>query len=204
MVTATTCDGKGPGMKARAAARSMVARRPPLVALAHRLEEVRALEVLGKPLEPVARALVAEPRRREVLQGAWLGHAVHPPLTDLPIGFWTCASVLDLVGGRRSAPAADLLLALGLLSAAPTALTGLAEWAGTGGSVWRVGALHGVSNTVAVGCYGASWVARRRGRRTRGVLLALGGAGAATFGGYLGGHLVSARKVSTRHPSFGT
>jgi uncharacterized membrane protein len=189
-------------MHPRAAMRGRVSQQPALVAFAHRLEEVRGLEALGEVLEPVARTLVAEPRRRAVLQGEWLGHAAHPMLTDLPIGFWTCAGVLDLVGGRRAAPAADLLLSLGLLSAAPTALTGLAEWAETGGGVRRVGALHGVSNTVAVGLYGASWLARRRGRRTRGVLMALGGATAATFGGYLGGHLVSARKVSTRHRSF--
>jgi hypothetical protein len=190
-------------MSAHAAMRRAVSRRPTLVAFAHRLEEFRGLDVLGRALAPAARALVAEPRRRAVLQGDWLGHAAHPMLTDLPIGFWTSVNTLDLVGGRRSAPAADLLLAAGLLSAAPTVLTGIAEWAGTGGGVRRVGALHGVSNSVAVGCYGASWVARRRGSRTRGVLLALCGAGAATFGGYLGGHLVSARKVSTRDPSFG-
>jgi uncharacterized membrane protein len=190
-------------MKPRDLGRSMVSERPALAAFAHRLEEVQGLDALATALEPVARVLVAEPRRRAVLQGAWLGHAAHPMLTDLPIGFWTCSGVLDLVGGRRSAPAADLLLGLGLLSAVPTALTGVAEWAETSGGVRRVGALHWVSNSVAVGCYGASWFARRRGRRRKGVLLALAGSTAATFGGYLGGHLVSARKVSTRHASFG-
>jgi uncharacterized membrane protein len=190
-------------MHPRAAVRDRLSEQPALVALAHRLEETRGLDPLASVLEPVARALVAEPRRRAVLQGAWLGHSAHPMLTDLPIGFWTCAGVLDLVGGRRSAPAADLLLGLGVLSAAPTALTGAAEWVETRGGDRRVGALHWVSNSVAVGLYGGSWLARRRGRRTRGVMLALAGATAATFGGYLGGHLVSARKVSTRHRLFG-
>ena len=43
----------------------------------------------------------------DVLSGTWLGHPLHPALSDLPIGFWTSSFVLDLaVGGdaeqRRS------------------------------------------------------------------------------------------------------
>ena len=68
-------------MSAHAAMRRAVSRRPTLVAFAHRLEEFRGLDVLGRALAPAARALVAEPRRRAVLQGDWLGHAAHPMLT---------------------------------------------------------------------------------------------------------------------------
>ena len=35
-----------------------------------------------------------------------------------------------------------------------------------------------------------------------GVTLGLGGSAALGAGGYLGGHLVAARKVSSRHPAF--
>ena len=38
---------------------------------------------------------------KDGLSGTWLGHPLHPLLTDLPIGFWTSAFTLDLLGGRR-------------------------------------------------------------------------------------------------------
>jgi len=131
------------------------------------------------------------------------GHALHPVLTDLPIGFWTSATVLDLVGGKQSRPAATRLLALGLLAAVPTAVTGLAEFEATGQREKRVGVLHAASNSVALACYVSSLSARRNDRHTRGVLLALAGSGATGVSGYLGGHLTAVRKVSSRHPGFG-
>ena len=66
----------------------------------------------------------------------------------------------------------------------------------------RVGVVHAISNGVAIMTYAASWRARRRGDHARGRNLALAGAAVASAGGFLGGHLVSARKVSTRHPAF--
>lgn len=172
------------------------------VELTTRLEDERRLDVLVDLIRPVASALVAAPGRRDLLHGTWMGHALHPLLTDLPIGFWTSANVLDVLGGHQSRPAATRLVALGVVSAAPTALTGWAEWAATSRPNQRVGVVHAFSNTIAIGLYATSWRARRRGRHGRGVLLGLAGATAATVGGYLGGHLTAARKVSTRHPAF--
>ncbi len=45
---------------------------------------------------------------RDLLHGVWLGHPLHPVLTDVTIGCWTSAMVLDFVGGRSGArPARD-------------------------------------------------------------------------------------------------
>jgi len=175
---------------------------PRLVALTRRLEATPALDGLSRLLAPAAKALLSSPRRADLLHGMPVGHAVHPPLTDVPIGAWTCASLLDLAGGERARPAAQGLLALGLVAAVPTVVTGLAEWGETRGAEQRVGSVHAAANTVALGLYGWSLVARRRGSHTRGALLALCGGAAASVGGYLGGHLTSARKVSSRHPVF--
>jgi hypothetical protein len=125
-------------------------------------------------------------------------------MTDLPIGLWTSALTLDLVGGRAARPAARRLIGLGVLMALPTALTGWAEWSGTSTRDQRVGVVHAVSNAVAAVGFAASWRARRRGRVLRGKALALTSASALGVGGYLGGHLVSARKVSSRDPAFGS
>jgi hypothetical protein len=37
------------------------------------------------------------------LSGTWLGHKLHPVLTDLPIGAWTMASALDVTAGQAGA-----------------------------------------------------------------------------------------------------
>jgi len=172
------------------------------VELTTRLEDEQRLDPLVDLLRPLASALIASPARRDLLHGTWMGHALHPLLTDLPIGFWTSANVLDVVGGQRSRDASTRLVGLGVLSAAPTALAGWAEWAVANRQAQRVGVVHALSNATAIGLYAASWRARHQARHGRGVLLGLAGATVATVGGYLGGHLTAARKVSTRHPAF--
>lgn len=174
----------------------------PAVDVTRRIEESRALDVPAALVRRVADRLLADPARRDALHGTWLGHAVHPLMTDLPIGLWTSAVTLDVVGGRQSRPAATRLVGLGVAAAVPTALTGLAEWGVAPRRDQRTGLVHAAANTLALGLYSASYRARRRGRHARGVLLGVAGGTAASVGGYLGGHLTSARKVSTRHPAF--
>jgi uncharacterized membrane protein len=175
---------------------------PPTVALTERLEQATALDPVVSALRPLAAALVDDPARRDLLRGTWLGHALHPLMTDLPIGFWTSALVLDAIGGPEARPAARRLVALGLLTAGPTALTGWAEWSATDEREQRVGVVHAASNVVAIVLFLGSWRARRRLEHGRGKALGLAAASALGLGGYLGGHLVSARKVSSRHPVF--
>lgn len=126
---------------------------------------------------------------RSVLRGRWLGHPVHPMLTDVVIGFWTSAWVLDLVGGEASEDVADAFIAAGLVAVAPTAWTGWADWSELPKEKRRSGLVHAASNATAAALYGASLVARRRGNRTLGIGLGHAGAAAATAGGFLGGHL---------------
>jgi uncharacterized membrane protein len=123
-------------------------------------------------------------------------------MTDLPIGFWTSVTVLDIVGGRTARPAARRLLALGNLLALPTVATGLAEWLQADQRSRRVGVVHAGANGVGLALYVMSARARRRRHHWRGTVLALAGMGAATAGGYLGGHLVLARKVGSHDPRF--
>lgn len=177
---------------------------PPLVRATRRVEEDTRLDGLVAELRPVADALLADPKRDYLLRGLWLGHALHPLMTMGPIGLWTSAVVLDLCGGRRSRPAAQRLLGLGLLLALPTSVTGLAEWGAVDGPrEQRVGVVHAAANSVALGLFAMSYRARRADRHRRGVVLALGGLAAAGVGGFFGGHLTEARKVSSRHPVFG-
>ena len=173
-----------------------------LVAGVRRLEGSEALDHPGGVLATVADAVVRSDRARDVLTGAWLGHALHPLLTDFPLGFWASASVLDLVGGRAGRPAARRLVGLGVLAAVPTAASGLAEWREADAPSRRVGTVHAASNSAALTLYASSYLARRRGRHARAVALGVAGGLVATAGGYLGGHLTLARKTGSRDPAF--
>jgi hypothetical protein len=175
---------------------------PGIVRWTLRLEEASALDGPVRALEPAVRSLFGTGARASVLRGEWLGHAVHPLLTDVALGTWTSATLLDLFRGPGSPEAAQKLIAVGLLAAGPTAWTGWAEWSAAGSREKRVGLVHAVTNAVAIGVYAASWSARRRGRHGKGVGLALAGAAVSGVGGYLGGHLAAARKVGSRHPAF--
>lgn len=154
-----------------------------------RLEATESLDWLARPLHRAVRRVLPRGEVKDALHGVWLGHPLHPLLTDVPIGFWTSAWVLDLVGGRRSQPAADTLVGLGVVSALPTASAGLTDWSELFEPERRAGAVHAFANVAAVALYAASWLDRRRGRRLRGLLLGWAGAGAVTVGGFLGGHL---------------
>jgi nitrite reductase/ring-hydroxylating ferredoxin subunit/uncharacterized membrane protein len=159
-------------------------------------ERLAAVDALDHVVGPARRALMTVLPRgavKDTLHGVWLGHPLHPVLTDLPIGFWTSAFVLDMAGGRRARPAADMLIGLGLASAVPTAAAGLADWSELDEPERRTGAVHGACNVAAVALYASSLLCRRRDHRIAGVTLSVAGAAAATIGGYLGGHLTFRR-----------
>lgn len=157
---------------------------------ARRLEDADELDAVADRLRGTAeRVLAGSPGLAEVLRGGPVGHALHPLLTDLPLGLWTSATVLDLVGGPAGRPAADRLVGLGVLAALPTAVTGVADWVLADTRTQRVGVVHaGLNGTVLV-LYGVSWLARRRGRRAAGLATSLLAGVAATASGYLGGHM---------------
>ena len=175
---------------------------PLIVRWTRRLEDATALDAPVRALEPSVRALFGTGTRASVLRGDWLGHAVHPLLTDVVIGAWTSATVLDLFGARDSPEPAKRLIGIGLLAVGPTAWTGWAEWSAAGSRDKRVGLVHAVTNGVAIGVYASSWLARKRGRHDAGARLAMAGAAVSGFGAYLGGHLAATRKVGSHHPAY--
>jgi len=181
---------------------SSVERPPAIVRWTLRLEQATALDKPVRALEPSIRAAFGTGPRASVLRGEWLGHAIHPVLTDVVIGSWMSATVLDLFGGRASSEAAQKLVGAGLLAVGPTAWTGWAEWSAAGTREKRVGLVHAVTNAVAISAYAASWVARRKGADRAGVGLGLVGLTVASAGAYLGGHLAEARKVGSHHPAY--
>src|SRR5919205_2531806 len=164
--------------------------------LTKRLEETRTLDRFANLAQKaVSRIIPQESVRKDVLSGTWLGHPLHPMLTDVVIGSWTSSMILDVIGGERSRAASDALVGVGILSALPTAASGLSDWVDTWGETRRVGLAHAIGNVAALVTYVGSFAARRRGARGLGVALGFVGGGIASATAYLGGHLVYGRGV---------
>jgi uncharacterized membrane protein len=162
-----------------------------------RLETSTELDSLAQRITAMARR-VESGGRGDALRGTWLGHALHPILTSVPMGCWLAAGILDVTSPRRDQPAARRLIGMGLLASLPSAATGLAEYAGVRDErPRRVGAAHAVGNAAVALLYLRSWQARGRGHHLAGVAFAMAGATGASVTGYLGGHLAFARKVGT-------
>ena len=167
------------------------------------VETVESAAYLDRPADVLASKvqglLLPRARLRSALAGTPLGHPLHPMLTDVTIGLWTSAWLLDLVGplrGHRRQALADAFIAGGIASAVPTIATGLADWSSLApGRSRRLGLAHGA--LMSAGVIGYAWSLRQRlaGRRVRGVITANVTAAALTAGGYLGGHLAFRRGV---------
>jgi nitrite reductase/ring-hydroxylating ferredoxin subunit/uncharacterized membrane protein len=163
------------------------------------LERADSLDPVADRVHELVAQAIPNGAFKDLLSGTWLGHPAHPMLTDLPIGCWTSAFVLDFVGGRRSRHAAELLIGLGVVTALPTAATGASDWSDTWGASRRVGLVHAAANASALVLYACSWRARRKNHYARGVALGILGATAATIGGFLGGHLLARRGIGVDH-----
>jgi nitrite reductase/ring-hydroxylating ferredoxin subunit/uncharacterized membrane protein len=161
-----------------------------------RLEGLEALDGVSDRLSRVVNAAVGP--AKSLLSGTWLEHPLHPLLTDIPIGCWSGAVILDLFGGSGAADAVDPLVALGALASVPAAVSGLSDWADSYGPERRVGLIHAAANVTGLGLFAASLVAGQRSARR----LRLLGLAAVSAGGYLGGHLSFGRGVGVDHQAF--
>ncbi len=139
---------------------------------------------------------------KSALHGTFLGHTLHPVLTDIPVGAWTVTALLDtftLAGRDDAAFAADASLGLGLLGGVGAMLTGLAEWSDTAGPPRALGMAHALLNSAAFCAYAASLACRLGRRRKTGALLAFAGYGLVTSAAYFGGELSLGMQIGARH-----
>jgi nitrite reductase/ring-hydroxylating ferredoxin subunit/uncharacterized membrane protein len=183
----------------------MSERRPLASNLAERLAALEPLDQVAEPLAKKVRSLLPAGPVKDALSGTWLGHALHPLLQLVPLGTWTSAVILDVVGGKDGESSADKLIGTGLLATVPTVITGWSDYADStvaSDSVRRIGIIHAASNVTGASLFAGSLVARGRGARGRGKLLALAGMGAVSAGGWLGGHLSYAEGVGVDNTVF--
>jgi nitrite reductase/ring-hydroxylating ferredoxin subunit/uncharacterized membrane protein len=146
-----------------------------------------------------------DPVRKAVdfLHGTWLGHPLHPVLTDIPIGAWTLAMMCDLVAAQRDSgeteKMADTLVAIGAVAAVPTAIAGVADYSAIDESAMTLATVHGLLNSAGLVLNLLSLRDRVTGNRQRGVMLSTVAYGALNFSAWLGGEMVYHQKVGVSH-----
>jgi nitrite reductase/ring-hydroxylating ferredoxin subunit len=166
------------------------------------IEEQPWLDRLGDGLMSLLGPLLERPGAlaiKDILHGRWLGHALHPVLSDAPIGLWMGALVADAADQDT---AAGVLSAAGSTAALATAASGLADWTGTHGRERRLALMHGLINSAGLGLQLASLALRVGGRRRPAVALSALGFGVSSAAAYLGGELVFDRGVMVNHDAW--
>jgi nitrite reductase/ring-hydroxylating ferredoxin subunit len=162
------------------------------------LDRVADVSAFDKAIEPARKAVLRLPSAvKDVLHGTWLGHPLHPVVVQVPVGSWISAGLLDAVPPMR--PAATLLIGTGVAASVPAALTGAADWSEQESGVRRLGAIHALANSVALGLYVGSLVARAKGRGGLGRLLSYSGLGVASASAAIGGHMSYAQSSGASH-----
>jgi len=153
--------------------------------------QARWADPLGDLMQRIFRAVYGPfPALRDFLNGTWLGHPVHPMLTDVPIGALILGSTLDVVD---QPVAAAWAIGIGFVSMLAAALAGYADYIDLSGTGKRIGALHSTLMLAATLLYLVSLGARLSWWPLfeNGAALAAGvGLVLVVVGGYLGGELV--------------
>lgn len=153
----------------------------------------RWLTAVFRPIRPI----------KDLLNGTWLGHPLHPALTDVPIGAFVVAFVLDLVGQPQGAFWA---LVVGQLAFLASVVSGLADYTDTDGTARTRATIHGTLMVVAGALAAASIISRDGGATSPTVSVVLLGAALAVMvaGAYVGGDVVFALgNMVSRHASRG-
>jgi nitrite reductase/ring-hydroxylating ferredoxin subunit/uncharacterized membrane protein len=138
-------------------------------------------------------------RMRNFLNGTWLGNPFHVVLSDIPIGAWTVALVFDALCEMRNRRefelAADTSVAIGLVAAAGTALTGVTDWSDVDPPARRLGLIHGLLNIGASALFATSLVFRKKKSRAKARIAAAAGYALMSYSAHLGGKLVYEHRV---------
>jgi nitrite reductase/ring-hydroxylating ferredoxin subunit/uncharacterized membrane protein len=173
--------------------------------IADLISEQDWLDELADPIQKIIHDLLDDAREvKNALHGTWLGHPLHPVLTDIPVGAWTVALALDaldgMTGREELQAGADAAIGIGLLGALGSAVTGLTDWSETSGRSRKVGLTHGLLNIAATSLYATSWIMRLRKKdRANAVALSMLGYAITGAAAYLGGHLVFGEQVGVDH-----
>ena len=150
---------------------------------------------------------------RSLLNGTWLGHPLHPVMTDVPITAWMLAAVFDIIwlisptNNTWAAYAAFVAVIAGLLGALGAIATGFTDWSDTYGPERRVGLIHSIFNVSATTLFLISFILRLIAGPGDGVAAAIIGfigVGCVTYAAFLGGDMVFTKGTNVNHTAWET
>jgi nitrite reductase/ring-hydroxylating ferredoxin subunit/uncharacterized membrane protein len=145
---------------------------------------------------------------KSLFNGTWLGHPLHPVLTDIPLGAWTLAIIFDLIylfspRSPMARSAAEIVIVVGIVAALGAAVTGYTDWGDTFDRERRLGLSHGLLNLVATLLYAVSLVLRLTSPgQGLGIGLSWIGYALLITAAYLGGDLVFNIGTGVNHHAF--
>jgi len=172
------------------------------------VERMHWLDKLSTPLQNGVSKLFGHPKQpsyrvKDVLNGVWLGHPLHPALVNIPLGAWTSSLILDLAwlseqndGVARSS---DVLMWTGLVGAAGSAITGMTSWVDTDGPERRTGMLHALLNGSVTVLNLASAILRLTGQRRTAIGLSTTAYALTVYSAYIGGELAYSSAIGVNH-----
>lgn len=160
-----------------------------------KLENATALDPIATKARDIVQAVIKPGALRDILHGVPIGHPLHPLMILVPTGTWFSAAILDALPGSSKASA--ILIGTGVVTVAPTALSGWTDWSEGHEQQLRVGIVHAAANVVATGLYALSLIQRLRGKS--GKLLSYTGLIVVSAGGFLGGHMSYRQSLGANH-----
>lgn len=171
---------------------------------------------ISDALQPVIKAVIGSnrkpPRRfKSLLHGTWLGHPLHPAITDIPIGAWLLTLIFDIVwlvspsANGWAARGAEWLALIGILAAVGAAITGLADWSDSYGAERTVGLYHAGLNSLALVLYIISFALRlsaSTGESVAAAIIGFLGVASVLVAAYLGGDMVFGKGTGVNHTAW--
>ena len=148
---------------------------------------------------------------KSLLNGSWLGHPLHPLITDVAIGGTVLTAAFDVIWlafpvTRVWAPrAAEGMLIAGIIGMLGAAITGLADWSDTYGNERTTGLVHGLLNSAALIAYIISLVLRLQvsdGQSVVAAIIGFVGLGLISSAAYFGGDLVFKFGTNVNHTAW--
>ena len=152
------------------------------------------------------------PRRlKTLLNGTWLGHPLHPVITDVPVTAWVITAVFDVIWlispttFAWAARGAEVTVVIGLLGALGAIVTGLTDWSDTYGTERRIGLDHALFNAIATTLYLVSFILRLLagpGDSIAAAIIGFVGLASVTYAAYLGGDMVFTKGTGVNHTAW--
>src|SRR5437016_4813148 len=96
--------------------------------LVRSIESTKILDEPAKWVSSAVRSALSPGAVKDALSGTWLGHALHPALTDVVMTCFMGATAADLVAGKAANRVSERMIMLGMGAYVPTAAAGASDW----------------------------------------------------------------------------